>query len=144
MAADAAAAAHIGQLLRPGEHLGRVVRGQLKPGGAGKRLAGDLAVSVALSAVGAVGGVGVVRGTTPAPVWVAVTSHRILVFLWKQGRRPVDRQIGEFDRRGVEVREQPSIMRTVVVTDRASRQTVLRLNFGFLAGRARALVAAAA
>ena len=120
-----------------------MVLGQLKPGRAGKRLAGDLATSLALSAVGSVGGVGVIRGTAPASVWVAVTSHRIMIFLWKLGR-PVDRQIGEFDRRGVEVREKPSLLRTVVVTDRASRQTVLRLNFGFFAGRARALVAAAA
>ncbi|RBY96861.1 hypothetical protein DQ237_04390 [Blastococcus sp. TF02-8] len=130
----------IQDLLPPGELIRYVTVAQLKPGGGGRRIAANVALSTAVAAVTSVG---MMRLSTPSPVYVAVTDLRIAAFIKPQMGSSVGELVIDFPRAAVQLSYTTGLLATVHFTDRATGQQIFRLNCGFAWNRARAIVDAA-
>jgi hypothetical protein len=119
-------------------------RGQLKQGDGAKRLAKDVAVSAAMTALSSAIGVGLFQVTSAPAVWIVATSRRLLVFERdpdlgkKAGDLIVAFHLGDLN---LELRS--GVLTEIRVDDRATGANMLRFNVGVNRSKARELLAAA-
>ena len=103
----------------------------LLKGGVAKRVAKDLAVSVAASAALSAIGLRAMQTSAPPQVWVAVTDRRIILFQdTRQRRQPVGHLVIDVPREEVAVTGKSGVWSEVAVVDAGSGDPVFRLNFG--------------
>lgn len=119
-------------------------RGQLKQGDAAKRLAKDVAVSAAMTALSSAIGIGLFQVTSAPAVWVVATSRRLLVFERDPdlGKKAGD-LIVAFELTDLTLDLRSGVLTEIRVDDRATGANMLRLNCGANRSKARELVAAA-
>ena len=129
--------------LAPGEEVLALEHAQVK-GGTAKRMGKDLAISAAVSAVGAAAGMTGWRATSAAPLWVVVTDRRIMLFEYVQRGRRLRNLLFEVPRTEVITVSKPGVFAGVDVVDRNSGDAVVRLNFGVFKQSAEAIASAGA
>jgi len=106
------------------------IKGSGGAGAAATRTAKDVAVSMAVSAAISATGFGVLRATTPAPMWVVITDQRFMVFRKKVLGIKSDDLIFEAPLSAVQVEGNGGLMKSVTVIEAATSAPVCSLNLG--------------